>query len=505
LYLSINKITIIKPFARTKFDLNPQLIAYISIKVTKKYSKIFVLMLVLLYIIRGQVQMNFKRVISSIVAAGIILQGTAFATINIRVNLPTLTLTVKDGDKLIKQYPIAAGQPSTPTITGNYKLIEKQVNPTWTDPATGKVTPGGPGNPLGLRWMRVIGNYGIHGNAYSPSIGTYASHGCMRMYNNDVPEVYDMVKVGTPVSITYDTVDTYKSALVVHPDIYRKGVNNYNSALAQAKKLNIKLTAVKQNNIKKYFNKKDIVFSNTWCLYINKDFITNDTLNIQKTKIVKVKQNIKVKQKKYITVQVKKEDTTVSQDAYNNTPSYITVNETRLTYVTVNKTILVDKKVSYKVNAMNLNDISKYLGLTYKLTVANKASIRGNLVDISKINNKIYITTEDLSKSLGVSLKNDNALEIIHLDMAYSKYNGQFVSVSTRIIDFFPYVNANAVAVGLNLKDKFKSTKTGVYLNGTKLSGVWKNGVFFAKAESFAKAIKRKADYWSIKKYVNFI
>ncbi|MHB9094655.1 MAG: L,D-transpeptidase family protein [Eubacteriales bacterium] len=87
-------------------------------------------------------------------------------------------------------YPVAVGKPSTPTPIGDWVIIEKQVD--W-------------GGPFGVRWMRLNvpwGGYGIHGTDNPSSIGTAASHGCVRMYNEDVTRLFSTVPMGTPVKIT---------------------------------------------------------------------------------------------------------------------------------------------------------------------------------------------------------------------------------------------------------------------------------------------------------------
>lgn len=113
---------------------------------------------------------------------------------------------IRDG-KVVKKYRIAIGQPAHPTPTGDYEVIDLQVNPTWFPPNSpwaaglGPVPPG-PGNPLGTRWIGTSAPaIGIHGTYADSSIGTAASHGCIRMHIPDVEELYDQVSMGMPVSI----------------------------------------------------------------------------------------------------------------------------------------------------------------------------------------------------------------------------------------------------------------------------------------------------------------
>jgi lipoprotein-anchoring transpeptidase ErfK/SrfK len=111
--------------------------------------------------------------------------------------------------KLEKTYPIAVGQVGLETPAGLYKIQNKAVNPAWSVPNSawagsmaGQVVPGGtPQNPLKARWLGIYNGAGIHGTDQTGSIGTNASHGCVRMLIPDVIELYDRVPVGAPVYI----------------------------------------------------------------------------------------------------------------------------------------------------------------------------------------------------------------------------------------------------------------------------------------------------------------
>lgn len=116
-------------------------------------------------------------------------------------------LYLYDGDTVVKTYSVAVGQPRYPTPTGSYRIINKVYHPTWSPPpspwAEGlEPVPPGPGNPLGTRWMGLSAPHvGIHGTYQAWSIGTAASHGCIRMHIRDVEELFELVYVGTPVTI----------------------------------------------------------------------------------------------------------------------------------------------------------------------------------------------------------------------------------------------------------------------------------------------------------------
>lgn len=93
------------------------------------------------------------------------------------------------GGQLAKTYPVGVGKSSTPTPSGDYKVINKVTNP---------------GGVLGTRWMGLNipgGNYGIHGTNNPSSIGKLVSLGCIRMQNHNVEELFPQIPVGTPVHI----------------------------------------------------------------------------------------------------------------------------------------------------------------------------------------------------------------------------------------------------------------------------------------------------------------
>jgi hypothetical protein len=147
----------------------------------------------------------------------------------IQINVASRTLRLFDDNGLVKEYPVAVGKPTSKTPLGSFEIRNKAINPYWNN--KGNVVSPGPRNPLGIRWMGVSapsGTYGIHGNNVPASISTFASGGCIRMYNNDVAELYSQVGIKTKVEIIYESIevkqDKYTAApvLIVHPDVYKK-------------------------------------------------------------------------------------------------------------------------------------------------------------------------------------------------------------------------------------------------------------------------------------------
>jgi lipoprotein-anchoring transpeptidase ErfK/SrfK len=116
-------------------------------------------------------------------------------------------LYLYDGMAYWRKFKIAVGMPAYPTPLGRFAIATKERNPTWNPPDSdwarglGPVPPG-PGNPLGTRWMGLSApGYGIHGTPYPETVGTAASHGCIRMYIRESEWLFERVRIGTTVFI----------------------------------------------------------------------------------------------------------------------------------------------------------------------------------------------------------------------------------------------------------------------------------------------------------------
>jgi hypothetical protein len=110
--------------------------------------------------------------------------------------------------ELTKTYTVAVGQEGLETPEGTYAIEAMEEEPTWYVPESdwagdlaGQVIPPGPSNPIKARWMAIFEGAGIHGTEETASLGSAASHGCVRMSIPDVEELYDEVEVGTPIFI----------------------------------------------------------------------------------------------------------------------------------------------------------------------------------------------------------------------------------------------------------------------------------------------------------------
>lgn len=127
--------------------------------------------------------------------------------LRLEIRLSRRQVTLYRGDTPVKSYPIAVGRPGWETPTGSYEVKQMIKNPTWVHPLRkGVVIPGGdPENPLGRYWIGFWTDgknwIGFHGTPTPRSIGRAASHGCVRMYNKDVEELFKQVTMGTVVTV----------------------------------------------------------------------------------------------------------------------------------------------------------------------------------------------------------------------------------------------------------------------------------------------------------------
>lgn len=109
------------------------------------------------------------------------------------------------GEVIETSYPVAVGKAGWETPTGEFEVFSTVAEPGWTNPFTNEVMPPGPDNPLGDRWIAFWTDgenlIGFHGTPNRESVGQAASHGCIRMYNEHIRELFEGVEVGTPVTV----------------------------------------------------------------------------------------------------------------------------------------------------------------------------------------------------------------------------------------------------------------------------------------------------------------
>lgn len=121
------------------------------------------------------------------------------------VDLSDRRVYVYEAERVKTSFRIAVGRAGWETPTGRYEVISMVEHPTWQHPFTGEIVPPGSGNPLGARWIGFWtdgkNTIGFHGTPNEETVGRAASHGCIRMYNDDVMRLFEMVQIGTPVIV----------------------------------------------------------------------------------------------------------------------------------------------------------------------------------------------------------------------------------------------------------------------------------------------------------------
>lgn len=144
----------------------------------------------------------------------LMFQQSALADCRLVINKGSNQLAFYENSFLVDVFPVATGRLPQYTPEGNWQVVVKLLYPSWRSPDGGPTIPGGtPENPLGPRWLglNALGtggaSYGVHGTNNPYSIGTYASSGCIRMYNEDILWLYERIPVGAKVDIINSNED----------------------------------------------------------------------------------------------------------------------------------------------------------------------------------------------------------------------------------------------------------------------------------------------------------
>ena len=136
------------------------------------------------------------------VAAEALAQEKQQPARRIIISIPDRKLAVMEAGRVLRVFPTAVGAPKSPSPAGAFTIVARIPDPTWY--TKGRIVPPGKSNPLGTRWLGLsVKGYGIHGTNNPASVGHNASHGCIRMRNHDVEQLFEMVSVGDAVEL-YD-------------------------------------------------------------------------------------------------------------------------------------------------------------------------------------------------------------------------------------------------------------------------------------------------------------
>jgi L,D-transpeptidase catalytic domain len=122
------------------------------------------------------------------------------------VSIADRKLALLEGDRVIKVYNVAVGAPVSPSPSGEFQIVQRLANPSYYHP--GVMIGPGANNPLGPRWIGLnVQGFGIHGTNRPDSIGKNASHGCIRLRNGDIEDLFARVQVGDRVSLVAERTD----------------------------------------------------------------------------------------------------------------------------------------------------------------------------------------------------------------------------------------------------------------------------------------------------------
>lgn len=181
------------------------------------------------------------------------------------LNVAAKKLILYNNSQPQKEYPVGVGKSLTPTPLGEFKIVRRIYNPAWVNPyRQSKVIAPGETNPIGQYWLGFAMNkktqeFGFHATTDLSSVGQASTHGCIRLYPEDMKEVFNLVKVGTLVHVIYNPIEVKefqnKLFVRVHPDIY-----NYMSDEEYIKFAKDQLTGanlVKEQNLYKAIASKD--------------------------------------------------------------------------------------------------------------------------------------------------------------------------------------------------------------------------------------------------------
>ena len=119
------------------------------------------------------------------------------------VSIPDRKLAIIENDAVVRVFPVAVGAPESPSPVGTFTIVTRVVNPAYYRP--GKVIAPGSTNPVGTRWIGLSEKgFGIHGTDDPKSIGHARSHGCIRLRNQDVEKLFELVRAGDVVELHGD-------------------------------------------------------------------------------------------------------------------------------------------------------------------------------------------------------------------------------------------------------------------------------------------------------------
>jgi L,D-transpeptidase-like protein len=151
------------------------------------------------------------------------------------VSIPDRKLALLEDGRVVKIYDVAVGAHVSPSPNGEFQIVQRLTNPTYFKP--GVVIGPGAGNPLGTRWLGLnIKGFGIHGTNRPASVGKNASHGCIRLKNSDMEDLFARVRAGDHVSLLHER--TVEIAQIFGGKVPPTETSNDQSQVARAESVN---------------------------------------------------------------------------------------------------------------------------------------------------------------------------------------------------------------------------------------------------------------------------
>mgnify|MGYP000087686454 CR=1 FL=1 len=376
---------------------------------------------------------------------------------SIQINAASRTLRLFSDGSLLKEYPVAVGKPSTKTPLGNFEIRNKTINPYWHNKGNG-VAPG-PKNPLGIRWMGISapgGTYGIHGNNVPVSISTFASGGCIRMYNNDVAELYSLVGIKTPVQIIYEDIEvkqdkyTDTPVLIVYPDAYKK--KDAESLIKKLTDSNKNITAEQASRAIKISVKgvsNPVVVCDSTAVMLNNQFVTKDAFvengNVYINQLVAMESlGIDSNLVTNLSIPVLEKDSKI----YVDLTGLASKTGGQLKLDNVNNNVYLSNNI-IKINGRYL---SSYTG-GYDKENLIKSSLVGMLGNYTAYNSKEIIDLKDLCKQQNWILKANSLSKVMEIEVPMRVKVGE-TYIDTKFYNGRYYISSEAAANIPNIKNQ---------------------------------------------------
>lgn len=331
------------------------------------------------------------------------------------IDIPTRNLYLLENNEIMKTYPVAVGKSHTQTPLGTFYVMNKAVNPYY---AKHNIKGGSPYNPLGERWIGFKNHYGIHGNSNPDSIGTFASAGCVRMFERDVKELYKNIVESASVTIKYDLIkvmddiDGEDTIVKVYKDYYSKRPNLKNEVIDKLKEINIynDISQERLTQLKEMIRKRSVVFSKTWALFINEEYVTND--------------------------------------------------------------IIFENGITY----INKNKMEKYFNIKmFDMAGENKSLFLGRKISNKVLNEKTYISLEEISQKISGEIIKDSDIQTIDYKLNYVRLNNSLIGGAYNLIEE-PIVELLPLIREFDIEMKINNGNMEFIYDDVKLAYTMQNG-----------------------------